>query len=272
VLGGIASGGDGATGVPGVKPILVGLGGMAYARAMKTIKVHKFGTAFDMPDASPFVVKVETYLRMTEQKYETVMGDVRKAPRKQLPFIEIDGKIVPDSTAIVDLLEADRPEKLDAHIDAKQGAVAQAFKSMLEEHLYFCLLYMRWATDEGWAVFEPSLRSMLGAMGVPGLLRGMVAGQARKYTVERTRTQGVGRQPRVDVVRAAVRILDALAIELGDGPFFLGAKPTTFDATVYAFTAGSLCPAFDNEVRKHAAEKKNLVDYEARMKEQYWKT
>jgi glutathione S-transferase len=238
---------------------------------MATIKVHKFGPAFGMPDASPFVVKVETYLRITGQKYETVTSDVRKAPRKQLPLIEIDGKIIPDSTAIVDLLEAGRPEKLDAHLDAKQGAVAQAFKSMLEEHLYFCVLYMRWATDDGWTVFEPTMRGMLGAMGVPGLLRGIVSGQARKYTVERTRTQGVGRQPRGDVVRAATKTLDALAVQLGDGPFFLGAKPTTFDATVYAFAAGALCPAFDNEVRKHAAEKKNLVAYDARMKEQYWK-
>jgi len=238
---------------------------------MATIKVYKFGNAFGMPDASPFVVKVETYLRISGQKYEAVTGDVRKAPRKQLPFIEIDGKIIPDSTAIVDALEAARSDKLDAHLDAKQAAVAQAFKSMLEEHLYFCMLFMRWATDDGWAVFEPSLRGMLGAMGVPGLLRGMVAGQARKYTVGRAATQGVGRQSRAEVVRAAGKILDALSVQLGDGPFFLGDKPTTYDATVYAFAAGSLCAAFDNEVRKHAAGKDNLVAYEARMKDKYWK-
>src|SRR5580700_885965 len=134
---------------------------------MPTIKVYKFGPQFGLPDASPFVVKVETYLRLTDQKYETITGDVRKAPRKQLPFVEIDGKRIPDSTAIVDTLEAARSGKLDARLDAKQRAVGQAFKSMLEEHLYFCILYMRWATDEGWAVFEPSLREMLGTMGVP---------------------------------------------------------------------------------------------------------
>jgi glutathione S-transferase len=239
---------------------------------MPTIKVYKFGPSFGLPDASPFVMKVETYLRLTDQKYETVTGDVRKAPRKQLPFVEIDGKIVPDSTAIVDTLEAARSGKLDAHLDAKQRAVGQAFKSMLEEHLYFCVLHLRWATDEGWAVFEPSLREMLGAMGVPGLLRGLVAGQARKYTVQRASTQGVGRQPRADVVGAATKILDSLAVQLGEGPFFFGDEPTTYDATVYAFAAGALCKAFDNEVRKHAATKENLVAYEARIKERYWKS
>ena len=44
-----------------------------------------------------------------------------------------------------------------------------------------------------------------------------------------------------------------------------------YDATVYAFVAELLCPAFDNEVRRHVASKKNLVDYEARIKEKYWK-
>jgi glutathione S-transferase len=239
---------------------------------MPTIKVYKFGPQFGLPDASPFVMKVETYLRLTDQKYETITGDVRKAPRKQLPFVEIDGKRLPDSTAIVDTLEAARSGKLDARLDAKQRAVGQAFKSMLEEHLYFCILYMRWATDEGWAVFEPSLREMLGTMGVPGLLRGMVAGQARKYTVQRASIQGVGRQPRADVVGAATRILDSLAVQLGDGPFFFGDEPTTYDATAYAFAAGALCKAFDNEVRKHAATKENLVAYEARIKERYWKS
>ena len=73
------------------------------------------------------------------------------------------------------------------------------------------------------------------------------------------------------MVGAANRILDSLSVQLGDGPFFFGDEPTTYDATVYAFTAGALCKAFDNEVRKHAATKENLVAYEARLKERYWK-
>jgi glutathione S-transferase len=235
------------------------------------IKVFKFGPAFGLPDASPFVMKVETYLRLTDQKYEVVSGDVRKAPRKQLPFVEIDGKVIPDSTAIVDHLEGLRPEKLDAHLDAGQRAIAFAFKSMLEEHLYFGMLFMRWTTDDGWAVFEPSLREMLGKMGVPSLLRGMVSGSARKQVIGRTRTQGLGRQPRTEVVVACSKIVDAFAEHLGDRPYFCGDAVSTYDATAYAFAAGVLCPAFDNELRKHTATKKNLVAYAERMKERYWK-
>ncbi len=235
------------------------------------IKVHKFGAAFGLPDASPFVCKVETYLRMTEQKYETVVGDVRKAPRSQLPVADVDGKLIPDSTAIIEHLESTRAQRLDARLDAKQQAVALAFKSMLEEHLYFGLLFMRWATDEGWAVFEPSLREMLGTMGIPSVMRGMVAKSARKYTVNRTRIQGLGRKPRVEVVAACAKIIDALSVQLGENPYFCGDDLTTYDATVYAFALGVLCPAFDHELRRHAAGKKNVVAYTARMKDKYWK-
>jgi glutathione S-transferase len=235
------------------------------------IHVHKFGPAFGLPDASPFVTKLETYLRITAQKYDTVTADVRKAPRAQLPFVDIDGKVIADSTAIVDHLEAARTEKLDAHLDAGQRAIALAFKSMLEEHLYFGLLFMRWATDDGWTVFEPTLREMLGTMGVPSLLRGMVSSSARKQVVNRTRIQGIGRQPRAELVANCTKIIDALAEHLGERPYFCGDQPTTYDATVYAFVAGVLCPAFDNELRKHAATKANLVRYEQTMKERYWK-
>jgi len=235
------------------------------------IKVYKFGPAFGLPDSSPFVMKVETYLRITGQPYETVTGDVRKAPRTQLPFVDIDGKVIPDSTAIIDYLESTRTEKLDAHLDFRESAIALAFKSMLEEHLYFGLLFMRWATDDGWTVFEPSLREMLGKMGVPTLMRGMVSGSARKYTVGRVRTQGIGRQPRSEVAGTCKKLVDALTVQLGDRPYICGAKPTSYDATAYAFVAALLCPAFDNELHKHAATKENLLSYAERMKAQYWK-
>src|SRR5215472_5558714 len=182
------------------------------------IKVHKFGPAFGLPDASPFVTKVETYLRMIGEKYETVTSDVRKAPRQQLPYVEIDGKVIADSTAIVDHLEKGRAEKLDAHLGAREQAVAFAFKSMLEEHLYFGILFMRWATDEGWAVFEPKLREMLGGMGVPSLMRGVIGKSARKQVISRGRWQGMGRKPRSEVVDSCTKILDALAEEMQDRP------------------------------------------------------
>ena len=179
------------------------------------LKLHKFGPAFGLSDASPFVMKVETYLRMTGQKYEPVTGDVRKAPRQQLPVLESDGKLIPDSTAIIDHLESQREEKLDAHLSPKERAVGIAFKSMLEEHLYFGVLFMRWSTDDGWTVFEPALREMLGTAGVPSLLRGVVSKSARKHVTTRTKVQGLGRMPRAELTASCNKLLEAFADQIG---------------------------------------------------------
>jgi glutathione S-transferase len=238
---------------------------------MATIRLLKFGPAFGLPDASPFVCKLETYLRLTGQPYETVVGDVRKAPRGQFPVIEIDGKQLPDSTLVISELESRRPEKMDAHLGPKERATALAHKSMLEEYLYFGILFMRWSCDDGWAVFEPTIRQMMSKMGVPSIMTGMIARQARGYTTKRVRAQGMGRKPRAEVVSLCAEMVDAFAEELGDRPYFCGDKPTTYDATTYAWGLAVLCPAFDNEVRKHAASKRNLVSYVDRLKEAYWK-
>ncbi len=162
------------------------------------IKVLKFGSAFGLPDASPFVHKVETYLRITDQKYETTSGDVRKAPRKQLPFIDVDGTVIADSSLIVDHLESKREHKLDAHLDAKQRALGTALKSMLEEHFYFGMLFMRWATDEGWAVFEPSNPRDAGQDGRAGA-------HARNGLEERAKTNGRARRDARARAKAARR-------------------------------------------------------------------
>jgi glutathione S-transferase len=234
------------------------------------IKVHKYGPAFGLPDASPFVIKVETYLRIVGEPYEEVLTDVRKMPRKQLPCATIDGTIVPDSTAIIERLEARRSAKLDAHLDARERAIAFAFKTMLEEYLYFGVLYLRWTTDDGWRVFEPGLREMLGKLGVPSMFRGLVSGQARKQVTARHETQGIGRKPREELVASCKEVIDSLSVYLGDHPFLCGDKPTTYDATAYAFVAGVLAPAFKNELRDHLASKQNLVAYDNRMKAAYW--
>jgi glutathione S-transferase len=99
----------------------------------------------------------------------------------------------------------------------------------------------------------------------------MVCGQARKQVAGRVYTQGIGRQPRQEVVGACLKIIDAFAEQLGDKKYFCGDRPTTYDATTYAFGAGILCPAFDNELLKHSRSKKNLASYVDRLEKQYWK-
>ena len=50
------------------------------------IVLQKFGPHFGVPDPSPFVLKLETFLRLTKIDYEEeLLFDLRKTPKGKLP-------------------------------------------------------------------------------------------------------------------------------------------------------------------------------------------
>jgi glutathione S-transferase len=234
------------------------------------ITVHKFASAWGQPDLSPFVAKLETYMRMAGIEYQGVAGDVRKAPKKKLPYIEHDGRVLGDSTFIIEHLRKSFGDELDAGLTAKDRAVAASFQAMLEEQLYFVILYQRWQDDRGWETYTPVLRDILGKAGVPGPLRGVVAGGVRKQIIKALHGQGTGRHTRREVDAIGTRIVQSVSDWMGDHPFFLGEKPTTIDATVYPFLLGILDTPFVSDVKTHAEGLPTLRAYVDRMKAKYW--
>lgn len=62
------------------------------------ITLCQFHRAWGLPNASPFCMKIETYLRMTKLPYETKFIDnPQQAPKGKLPYIQIDGINYPDT-------------------------------------------------------------------------------------------------------------------------------------------------------------------------------
>ena len=57
-----------------------------------------------------------------------------------------------DSTLIIEHLKATYGDPLDAWLSAEQRAVALAFQRLLEENLYWAVLYSRWMEPQGWAM------------------------------------------------------------------------------------------------------------------------
>ena len=64
------------------------------------ITLFGFGPAFGLPDASPFVTKVEILLKMAGLPYRTDATGFSKAPKGKLPYIDDDGARIADSTFI----------------------------------------------------------------------------------------------------------------------------------------------------------------------------
>jgi len=234
------------------------------------VVLHKFIPAWGLPDLSPFCIKLETYLRMAKVPYETKRADARKAPKRKLPFIEHEGTAIADSSFAIDYLKKSLGDPLDARLSVKDRAVGMAFKSMLEEHLYFVILYYRWQEEAAWQTYLPTMHAYGAELGVPRPLRGFILGSVRNQLKRDLQGQGMGRHSPDEVAATGQKVIAAVADFIGEGPFLLGPEPTSFDATSYAFLTSVMDAPFASAFKDSANERPNLRAYVDRMKASYW--
>ena len=230
------------------------------------IKLFQFAPAFGLPNASPFCMKMETYLRMAGLPFELVnSGDVMKAPKHKLPYIDDGGTVVADTTFIIEYLKGRYGDPLDAALSPLERALATAFQRLIEENLYWAVVQTRWADDAGWARTRVAF---FGAMPAP--LRWFVPALARRGVLGEMRGHGMGRHTAQEIYAIGCRDVTAIADFLADKPFMLGEQPTSLDATAHAFLANLLWAPVDSPIRRHALARPTLEAYCQRMRARYY--
>ncbi len=228
--------------------------------------VHTFGPAWNSVDLSPFCVKLQTWLRMAGLPYKTCIGNVRKAPKGKLPFLELDGAIMADSALIIDNLRKRHNDPLgDAARAPAEQAVAKAMRAMIESELYFAGAYQRWADDANFRVMLPTMANYAKQTGAPGWLAPILMRGARRQVLGQLHAQGMGRHSADEIARIGIDCYSAISDYLADKPFMLGTEPSTLDATVFAFLHTLLVPPFTSKIKDFVLSRPNLVDYHQRM-------
>ncbi len=111
---------------------------------------YGFGSAFGLPDPSPFVMKSEVQLKMADVPYRFERAAPPSAPKGKIPFIQVGAHRVGDSTFIRAHIEKAHGFDFDKGLSAEQRAQAWAIERMLEDHLYFAILQTRWLDDDNW--------------------------------------------------------------------------------------------------------------------------
>ncbi len=228
------------------------------------ITLYTFGRRLGLPDASPFVTKAETLLRMSGLPYRANTGGYRKAPKGKLPYIDDGGTIVADSTFIRRHLETRHGIDFEKGLTDRDKAIGWAFEKMCEEHLAWAMVDARWLDGRNWAV----TRSFFDFAPKP--LIPMIGALARRNVRTALKAQGLGRHSRADIELLAKRDLDAISTFLADKAYFFGPEPSGTDATIWAFIAGVLCEAYETPIRRHAESRPNLVAYRDRLMRQYF--
>ena len=214
---------------------------------MATLIVNGHDRFGALPDLSPFVSKVEAYLRLAGLDYEFRPGDMLRAPRGKMPYLVHGDRTITDSALIIAYLREQGLADLDASLDAAQRAELAAVSSMLELEQYFILSYFRYQTPAGWATYLPYIRAALRNLGVPGPFVGAGQRMVLSKTLKQLKAHGVGRREYDENLARAREIFDSLEhfVSRREGPWWFGAEPTSLDAIGHAFVSGSITTNVD---------------------------
>ncbi|MEZ5825026.1 MAG: glutathione S-transferase family protein [Geminicoccaceae bacterium] len=230
------------------------------------IVLFQFKRPDNLPNFSPFCMKLECFLRMAGLEYRNEwITDPRKGPKGKAPWIELDGEIIGDSDLIIDRLVERYSIDVDGGLSPAERARGRAIAALLEDRLLYSALYSRWIDPAGAALIKKSFfRDM------PRLVAPLAFAMIQRSQRSKLHQQGTGRHSHDEIYAMGEGDIDALAALLGDRKFVHGNEPHRTDCTVHAFVANLLRTPFDNRLTRRAATHANLVEYDRRMMRRFF--
>lgn len=223
------------------------------------ITLHQYPQAFNLSSLSPFCIKVEFYLKVAKIPYQVQFErNPARGPKSKMPFIVDRGLTIADSSFILEHLMREELQITDPVAEAQ----ALAFKTMIEEGLYFILLYSRWIDSTGYKIIQNEFIPLF-----PPLIGRPFLSLIRRNLIRQARAQGLGRHSSDEVYALGKKQIAALATFLGDNKFFFQNKLTYFDATSFAFLNTILSQPIESPLKISLRSHSNLCAYVKRMEE-----
>jgi glutathione S-transferase len=228
--------------------------------------VHQIPGAWGLPTVGPFSLKLEAWLRIVELPYEVVIEPTPfKGPKGKLPWIEHEGRKIGDSGFIIEYLGQRFGCDPNAGLSAAERASALCLRRLLEENLYWTLVYDRWLVEANWPITR---EVVLGMIPLP--LRHVIGPIARRGVRRQLAAQGIGRHTPDEIHAIGANDIGAIADLLGENPFLMGESPTEIDAVAYGMLANIMLVPIASPIKDEAMRRANLVDYVARIRGRYF--
>ncbi|HVI52573.1 MAG TPA: glutathione S-transferase family protein [Candidatus Sulfotelmatobacter sp.] len=209
---------------------------------------------------SPFCLKVEAYLRLTGLPFRIVTGQSFRAPKGKLPVLVDDGLVISDSGDIIAYLERTRGAPLDGGLTPEQAALGHAVIRMLDESLYFAIVYDRWLVDANWRVL---MAELLRKAPLP--IRWIVPRLIRRKIRRDLMGQGYGRHSWEQACARGAADIAAVAALLGEKAFLLRDRPSVADVALYASLTGLMSAGFGGPLVEAVGGRPNLLAFLDRM-------
>lgn len=229
-------------------------------------------TAYHLPgdwglvSVSPFCLKLDAFMRITNIPHLSVTVAAPFAgPKKKAPWIQDEQRKIGDSSFIIEYLIEKFCVDPNAHLTPAERGQAVAVQRLVEENLYWVMVYDRWVRDENWPILKGSV---LG--GIPAPVRAFIAPMARRGVRQQLKGHGLGLHSACEIEAIAQRDIDALASILGDRDWFFGSTPTLTDATVFSLLANIRYPAFASPMKAMIEEHPRLATFIDRFRDRFY--
>ena len=231
------------------------------------IKLYSFGKNLGLADPSPFVLKVDLFMKLAGIDFETVPGaqNLRTAPKGKLPYIKDGSEIIADSFFIINYLNEKYNLTLDSGLTEQDKAIATLISKSIEENLYWCIIYSRWLQDDTWPIIKQTFFA-----DMPFPLNTLVPIIAKKGIQSAFKKHGMGNHNNEEILTIAKSSLSSLSDLLSDKDYFFNNKPSSFDATAFAFLSQITISTISNPLSDLARSYDNLVRYCERIQKQYY--
>ena len=221
------------------------------------IDLYQFSPVFDIPNLSPFCMKLEAFLRVSNIPFQVIEEDnPSTGPKGKLPFIRDNGLLIGDSELIIDYLESKLEFQMDGHLGSQQAAAHHACIRMLEDHLYWALMYSRWIDDRNWHTFRHEL-----FYDIPPPISTVIAGRTRKRIEQQLHAHGMGRHNRDEIYEKGYKDIRALSTLLGDHSWFGGDYVSKLDLIATGILCNILIPELPSPLADCIKSTNNLEAY-----------
>jgi hypothetical protein len=200
-------------------------------------------------------------------------------PHSKLPSALIDGRIIADSSLIIEhLQEHDSRALTDVHLSPLQRTLAEAIKAFVETHLYFVGFYLRWCVDDNFARYRPMLFDYAKRSApawqrpmVP-LLGPLVLPIIRQQKMRQVWEQGIGRHTYDEVIANWAKWVAGVSDALGRSA--LSGWRDHKQRRCYWFCFGHTLARhpFPSAVQDFVLGHPDLMAYHARIWQRFWST
>jgi glutathione S-transferase len=188
-------------------------------------------------EESPFCDKIRRALNWKRIPYrirevsllEATTRFKKLSPIGKVPVLEVDGRVLADSTDIAYFLEERWPDPPLLPRDPAERALCHFLEDWADESLYYYEMRLRFTFPKNRARWTKALLehdgALMRAMGAP-----IVASSIRKQC----KAQGIGRKPEGMVLRDVDRHLAALAAWLAGKSWLVGSALSLADLAAFA--------------------------------------